>query len=153
MNNSSTFEEQLSIHGRIIYTNVGDSMLPFIKQGRDVLIIERASSALKKYDVPLYKRDSGQYVLHRIHKVRQDGYVLCGDNRAFRESGVKDGQIIGVLTGIIRGDKKIMRDSFLFKLYAHLGCDTYFIRYILHKFTALFRRIFKLGGGRKNGGK
>ena len=34
MNNTSTFEEQLALHGRIVYTNVGDSMMPLIKQGK-----------------------------------------------------------------------------------------------------------------------
>ncbi|MGN1202403.1 MAG: S24/S26 family peptidase, partial [Eubacterium sp.] len=70
--NKSTFEEEIRRNGTIIYTNVGDSMLPFIKQGRDVLVISRAEGRLKRYDVPLYKRDSGQYVLHRILKVREN---------------------------------------------------------------------------------
>ncbi len=142
MNNSSTFEEQLRVHGRIIYTNVGDSMMPFIKQGRDVLIIEKTDGNLKKYDVPLYKRPTGQYVLHRIHRIDKDGYVTCGDNRSFLERGIKREQIIGVLVGVIRGEKEITRESFAFKFYAHLGCDAYFIRYIIHKFRALFRRVF-----------
>ena len=49
----------------MIYTNVGDSMYPTI-QPRDLLVIEAVSGPLKVGDVPLYKRDSGQYVLHRI---------------------------------------------------------------------------------------
>ena len=76
----STFEEQLAQNGRLIYTNKGSSMLPLIREGRDLLIIEPVHGRLKKYDVPLYKRDSGQYVLHRILKVRSDDYVICGDN-------------------------------------------------------------------------
>lgn len=77
----STFEEEISHTGKLIYTNVGDSMMPLIRQNRDLLIIEKVSGRLKKYDVPLYKRDSGQYVLHRIIKVHKDDYVICGDNR------------------------------------------------------------------------
>ena len=153
MNKPSSFEEQLRLHGRIIYTNVGDSMEPFIKQGRDILIIERKSGTLGRYDVPLYKRASGQYVLHRIHKVKEDGYVVCGDNRAWRERGVTDDQILGVLVGVIRDGKEIKRESSAFKYYAHLGCDTYFIRYVIHKFKALVRRIFGKRGGVKNDGK
>ncbi|MBO5907453.1 MAG: S24/S26 family peptidase [Clostridia bacterium] len=142
MNNPSTFEQQLDEHGRIIYTNVGDSMMPFIKQGRDVLVIEKREGALKKYDVPLYKRPSGQYVLHRIHKVTDKGYVTCGDNRASRERYVLPEQVIGVLTAVIRDGREIADKSFAFKLYAHLGCDGYFIRFALGKIRALFRRIF-----------
>ena len=77
----ATFEEEIEKNGRLVYTNVGDSMRPLIRQGRDLLIIEKPQGRLRKYDVPLYKRDSGQYVLHRILKVRDSDYVICGDNR------------------------------------------------------------------------
>ena len=97
-----TFEEIIRRDGRLVYTNVGDSMLPLIRQGRDLLVIEKTSGRLKKYDVPLYKRDSGQYVLHRILKVRQEDYVICGDNRWRREYGITDRHIIGVLTAVVR---------------------------------------------------
>lgn len=86
----STFEEQLEKNGRLIYTNVGDSMWPLIRQGKDLLVIEPVHGRLRKYDVPLYKRDSGQYVLHRILEVRRDDYVICGDNRSRKEYGITD---------------------------------------------------------------
>ena len=73
----STFEEQLDKCGKLIYTNVGDSMMPLIRQDKDLLIIEKPKGRLKKYDVPLYRRDSGQYVLHRILEVRKNDYVIC----------------------------------------------------------------------------
>ena len=31
-----TFEEEIERSGRLIYTNVGDSMLPLIRQDRDM---------------------------------------------------------------------------------------------------------------------
>ena len=61
--NKSSFEEILKDEGRLVYSNVGMSMQPLIRQGRDLLIIERTAGRLKKYDVPLYKRDNGQYVM------------------------------------------------------------------------------------------
>ena len=64
--NKSTFENEINRSGKLVYTNVGDSMKPLIRQGKDLLIIEKADGRLKKYDVPLYRRDSGQYVLHRF---------------------------------------------------------------------------------------
>lgn len=77
----STFEQELAKNGKLIYYNVGDSMLPLIRQGRDLLeIVPKPAGRLHRYDVPLYRRSSGQYVLHRILKVRPQDYVLCGDN-------------------------------------------------------------------------
>jgi hypothetical protein len=35
----TTFEEEIEKNGRLVYTNVGDSMRPLIRQGRDLLII------------------------------------------------------------------------------------------------------------------
>ena len=104
----SSFEEEIQRSGYLLYRNVGDSMLPLIRQGRDLVLISRKPEGrLNKYDVPLYKRDSGQYVLHRILKVRKDDYMICGDNRWQRETGITDRHIIGVLTAVIRDGKQL----------------------------------------------
>ena len=88
----------------MIYTNVGDSMEPVIREG-NLLIIEAVKKPLKVGDVPLYKRDSGQYVLHRIVKIRRGEYTMKGDNRTVLENGITESHIIGVLTGIVRDGK------------------------------------------------
>lgn len=124
----TTFEDELALHGRLVYTNVGDSMEPLIRQGRDLLIIEKPQGRLKKYDVPLYKRDSGQYVLHRILKVRREDYVICGDNRRSKEYGITDRHIIGVLTGMVRNGKELSVSDWRYRLYVHLWCDFFWVR-------------------------
>lgn len=127
--NKSTYEEQLEQHGTLVYTNVGDSMLPLLRQKRDLLIIgKRPEGPCKKYDVVLYKRPSGQYVLHRILKVGRDGYVICGDNRRRREFDVPDDWIFGILTGVVRDGKKVDLTSFRYRFYVHLWCDFFWIR-------------------------
>ena len=37
----STFEEEIAHNGFLLYRNVGDSMLPLIRQGKDLLLIAR----------------------------------------------------------------------------------------------------------------
>ncbi len=113
---NSTFEDVIKKQGRLVYTNVGDSMYPFIRP-RDLLVIEKAEKPLKKYDVPLYKRDSGKYVLHRIIKVKNGEYRICGDNRPFVERGITDKHIIGVLTEIIREGQTISVYSSDYRFY------------------------------------
>lgn len=95
------FEDVIAERGRLVYTNVGDSMFPIIREG-DLLVIEAIREPLKVGDVPLYKRDSGQYVMHRIVGIRNGKYMMKGDNRTFVEKGITDKHIIGVLTGIVR---------------------------------------------------
>lgn len=141
--NKSTFEEEIEKSGKIIYTNVGDSMMPFIRQGRDVLVISRAEGRLKLYDVPLYKRDSGQYVLHRILKVRENDYVICGDNRWNREYGITDRHIIGVLTGVIRNGKEIRVTDRKYRIYGHLWCDFFPVRAFIIRIRQFLKRRLK----------
>lgn len=125
----STFEEEIARNGFLLYRNVGDSMLPLIRQGRDLVLVSRKPEGrLKKYDVPLYRRDSGQYVLHRILKVRENDYVLCGDNRWRRETGITDRHIVGVLTAIVRNGQKIPVTDWRCRLYTHLWCDLFCLR-------------------------
>ncbi len=145
--NKSTFEAELEKHGQLIYTNVGDSMMPLLRERRDLLIIERPHGRLKKYDVPLYKRDSGQYVLHRIVKVRNDGYVLCGDNRCCREYGITDRHIIGVLTGFVRDGRTYSVTDWPYRLYVRVWCGLFYPRMVVLKAKSFLRR-FKKGGKR-----
>ena len=131
--NRSSFGEILARDGRLIYTNVGDSMLPLIRDGRDLLVIEPPEGRLKKYDIAFYRRDSGQYVLHRVLEVREHDYVICGDNRWNRETGVTDRHILGVLKAVIRDGREISMSDPQMKLYAHLWCDFFPARAALLK--------------------
>ena len=135
------FEDIIERDGRLVYTNIGDSMMPLIKQDRDILIIEKPNGRLKKYDVPLYKRDSGQYVLHRILKVRENDYVICGDNRYSKEYGITDRHIIGVLTAVVRNGKEIPVTDMRYRLYVHLWSDFFPIRAFILKLRSIPRRI------------
>lgn len=140
---NSTFEEEIKKHGRLLYTNVGDSMMPMLRQRHDLVIIGKPDGRLKKYDVPLYRRDSGQYVLHRILKVRENDYVLCGDNRSCREYGITDRHIIGVLTGFVRDGVTYDIADRRYRFYVHLWCDFFYIRAAVLRVKALAKQIRK----------
>ena len=142
MNNSS-FEEILDRDGRLYYTNVGDSMMPLIKQGRDLLVIVKPNGRLKKYDIPLYKRDNGRYVLHRILKVRENDYVICGDNRWSKETGITDRHIIGVLTAVVRDGKEISLDTRKYRMYTVLWCGLFPGRAFLLKVMHVWKRVWR----------
>ncbi len=85
----------------------GTSMLPLIRQGQDEVILKKPSGRLEKYDIPFYKRASGQFVLHRIVKKRKNDYVLCGDNQTAYEYGITDDMIIAVVEAIKKDGKII----------------------------------------------
>ena len=137
----ATFEEILARDGRLVYTSVGDSMRPFVRSGEDLLVIEKPTGRLKRYDVPLYRRDSGQYVLHRVLKVRPDDYVICGDNRWQRETGITDRHILGVLTGIVRNGKMISVEDPAYRRKVRLWCDLFWVRAAILWMKALPGRV------------
>ncbi len=150
----SGFEEILASDGRLVYTSVGDSMLPLIRQGRDLLVIQPKTGRLKKYDIPLYRRDSGQYVLHRVLKVCPDAYVLCGDNRWSREYGITDRHVVGVLEAVIRDGKEIPVTDWRLRLYAHLWCDLFPLRAGFLRGRVAVRRLLSVrdaAPGRRQG--
>lgn len=106
--NKTTYEQELAEKGALIYTTVGFSMRPFLRSGQDLMIIKaRGAERLRARDVVLYRRKSGKYVLHRIMAVRKDDYVLCGDNCWDLEPGIRDEQILGVLTDVVRNGERI----------------------------------------------
>lgn len=130
--NKSNYETELARHGRLVYTNVGDSMMPLLRQNRDLLVVEKKPAGpCKKYDAVLYRRPNGQYVLHRIVGIRPDGYVLCGDNRWRREYGVQDSWIFGVLTSVVRDGKEFSVMSRGYRLAVRLWTDLFWARSLI----------------------
>ncbi len=131
--NNYTFEKLLNEQGSIVYTNIGFSMMPLLRQRKDVIEIrKKAPGRCKKYDVVLYKRN-GKYILHRILKVLPEGYIIAGDHNTFLETDVTDDMILGVMTRVIRNGKSITPDNILYKMYVHLWCDVYPIRMFMLK--------------------
>lgn len=124
-----TYEDILDQYGKLVYKNIGTSMMPLLRQNRDLMVIEKKKiERCKKYDAVLYKRPNGKYVLHRIIKVRKSDYVICGDHCYRKEYGITDGQIIGVLKAVVRDGKTISVDDRKYLLYVHLWCDLFYIR-------------------------
>lgn len=81
----------------------GTSMLPLIVQGKDsVVLIE--PGLLSKGDIVLYQRKSGQYVLHRIVKIKGDNLVLCGDNQTELEYGITVSDVVAKVSGIYKNE-------------------------------------------------
>ena len=129
-------EEIIQRDGFVLEMTVGDSMEPMLKNRQNPIVIERVTERPKKHDVVLYKRDSGQYVLHRIVKVRPNDYAIRGDNRLNTEYGVCDRHIIGVLKGYYIGER-----------YVDCATDKEYKRYVSSlKYKYLARKAKELFG-------
>ena len=83
-------------------------MLPLIREGIDSVILSPLTEKIMPGDVILYKRDSGQFVLHRVMHVSGDQYTMCGDNQVVFEKGILRKHMIALVTGIIRDNQEII---------------------------------------------
>lgn len=98
--NVKTIEEVLLATGKYIGPTVGTSMLPMLKNRRDTIVVKAKTERLKPLDVALYKRGN-LYILHRVLKVTDTGYIIRGDNCYYDEI-VPEEDVIGVLTEFFR---------------------------------------------------
>lgn len=120
----------------------GISMLPLIRQGMDTVCLSSPPPKLKKYDIALYQRENGKYVLHRVVGVG-DTYTFIGDNQFVLEKGITPGQIIAVCTAFTRNGKKYSADSPMWRAYAVFW---HYSRFPRRVFRAVKRRAAKLFG-------
>lgn len=144
--NKSTFEAQLDRHGSFTYRNTGVSMMPLLKQGRDLFTVRKKKSGerLKKYDVALYRRGE-QYVLHRVLKLVDGGYVIRGDNCLYMEN-VREKDVIGVMTAYVRKGKPHSVHDKVFKRYTRRMLLFSPIRIFIGKSKLKLKRLIKGSG-------
>ena len=136
------FRQKLAQGGRVRFGPKGVSMLPMIRQGIDTVELGPLPEKLKKFDLPLYQRRDGQYVLHRIVKV-EDTYTCIGDNQFQLEKGLTHDQMIGVVTALYRGEKRWEADCWQYKLYCRVWHYTRFPRKCWRGLRARVLRLFK----------
>lgn len=134
--------EQLSLGQSVKFSPRGVSMLPMLRQGVDSVVLSPLPQQLKKYDIPLYKRENGSYVLHRVIKVGEH-YTLMGDNQFVKEEGISHSQLIGVVTAFYRGDKKYSTDNVLYRGYCVLWCAVRPARHFAKRCIRRIGRCFK----------
>ena len=120
----------------------GISMLPMLRQGIDNVILSPVPEKLKKYDLPLYRRSNGQFVLHRIVEAG-DTYTCVGDNQFVLEPGLRHEQMIALVTAFTRGDKLISVTDFRYRVYCVFWHYTRPLRHFWRRGIAFLRRHLK----------
>jgi len=138
---SDLIDEVLDSGGEFTLYPKGTSMRPLIRQGSDAVVLIKAKQKLKRFDIPLYIRSNGQYVLHRVIKIFKNGtYGICGDNQFLIEKGIKDSQIKGVICAVIRDGKRINTSNTRYKIYVLIWCFMP-LRHLLLKTRSLLYKV------------
>ncbi len=125
-----TIREYLDAHGVLVYHFSGTSMLPMLRQKKDLVMVRKYDGqGLHKYDVALYDRGNGKkYVLHRVVEVGDGCYTFLGDNCYNKEVRIPESAIVGVLEAFYRGGKKIEASDPFWKAYGKVWYALYPVR-------------------------
>ena len=139
----NSIEESLRENGMHVSTTSGYSMMPMLKDRRDrIVLCSVGDQPLHRYDLPLYKRPDGKYVLHRIIKVCDGYYIIRGDNTYVNEK-IPFEWVIGYVTEFYRKGRHISTDSRVYRYYAAFWHFIYPVRLLKRKIRLLLGRIWR----------
>lgn len=139
----SSLGDELLKKGFVVSPTVGDSMYPLLLTRRDHVVIRRIDKReLRKYDLPLYQRPDGKYVLHRIIKVDDGFYYTRGDNRCGLEKVPKE-WVIGYTEKIFHNGKYIESDNVGYKIYVNVWGIIYPVRWVFMKGKRFLGKLFR----------
>lgn len=134
--------EKLDMGGKVTFSPKGTSMQPMLRDGMDVVTLKKPNDRLHLFDVALFKRESGEYVLHRVVDFDNDGcYVFCGDNQFKHEHGIKSKNIIAIVDAFCRKGKVYSVQSFIYRAYENFWYYTKPIRYIYRILSNSAKRV------------
>lgn len=141
-------EEVLLREGKYVGPTVGISMLPMLKERRDTIVVRPKTEKLKPLDVALYHRGDA-YVLHRVLRQTEMGYIIRGDN-CYTDEIVPEEDVFGVLTEFFQKNKHVLCTDAKYLRYARRRIKTYRFRrfFVLTKgrVKSLIKRVLKLFG-------
>lgn len=127
----TTIADQILRDGYVLTHSMGVSMRPMLTQQTEQLLIEKLTAQPQENDVVLYRRSSGQYVLHRVIRVRKEYYLIRGDNCYGKPEKVGSCSCIGILKGFYRGKHYIdCKKSKGYKAYVLLWRLSYPVRFL-----------------------
>ncbi len=132
---------ELTQEGKRVCTVVsGGSMLPFLSGGRDSVYLEKPAEKLRKGDVVLFRRDNGDYVLHRIKAIKDGSFYLVGDRQYAVEGPVKAEQIQAVAVGAKRRGRELTQKSPVWIFYSKIWINMVCLRPFLFSVADFFRK-------------
>lgn len=134
--------ERLACGQSVRFSPSGISMLPMLRQGMDSVVLSPVTGRLRKYDLPLYQRENGKYVLHRIIEAGET-YTCMGDNQFLREYGVRQEQLVAVVTAFYRGGRIWSVDALPYRIYCRFWHTSRPLRHLWQRGIGCLKRHLK----------
>ncbi len=114
-------------------TIFGTSMEPFLIDKRDKIYFRKTEDPIKKGDMVFYQRKTGEYVMHRVLKVRKHQYYLAGDHQTFLEGPIEAQQIFAKVISVERAGVWLTEKDRLWKFYAGWWRRLFWVRKVGNK--------------------
>ena len=133
-------QESLAAGKTVQFMPRGVSMLPMVHPGVDSVTLSPAPKQLHRYDLPLYQRANGQYILHRVVKAEGSTYTCIGDNQFVTEPGVTHDQVIALVTAFTHKGKQVSVTSFGYQAYCRFWCWSRSLRYFVLRAKGWLKR-------------
>lgn len=125
----------------------GNSMSPFMIHERDTILLKKPEFPLKKGTMAFYRRKTGQYVMHRICKVKDGKYYFVGDAQTAVEGPLEAEQIFAVVCGVKRKGRLEKPGTFWWEFFEHIWLWVRPLRPFLRKMYSIVIRTVKMPGG------
>ena len=141
---SPVMQSCMEAGSEVILTVTGNSMRPYLKHQRDQVVLAKCDPHhLQIGDVPLYRRQDGRFVLHRIVGLGASTYTMCGDAQTEKEYAVPADCILAVATGFYRRGKFVSCTAFQYQAYRRFWMAAFPVRPLLLRLDSLARRAVR----------
>lgn len=133
------------VGGTFPLTVTGSSMIPFLAPSRDAVILSKpsGSTAPKRGEIKLFRRDSGDYILHRIYKVTAEGLYFTGDAQTVVEGPIPAASVCADVFAVRRQGRLLTRKNFTWLVYSGLWLYLRPARPCIMKIYSRVKNIFK----------
>lgn len=120
----------------------GDSMRPTLKPRRDAVILTKIESwPPKRGTILFFRRKTGEYVLHRVLRVKDGACTINGDAQQWTEGPVTQEMAIAQEAAIMRKGRLIDADDKKYRTYVRLWRLTRPIRWPMFAAWRLLKKI------------
>ena len=141
---SDRIEQELLAGKTILINTRGGSMRPLLREGKTQVLISPLQGPLKIGDLPLVRLKPGLYRLHRLVAAEGELLYTLGDHCTEAETVTAD-QVLGVVTEIWRGSRKIQLSGPGYRLYRWIWLHTQATRILLLRLRGRLVKLIKGG--------
>lgn len=125
-------------------TVTGNSMNPFLKEGRDSVELSKTSfPEIRRGDIVLIQRTNGIYVLHRVYQKRKECFFMVGDAQQWIEGPLYPEQLVAKVASVRRKGREIRCTNIVWILLSWVWLRLRIFRYKIFKVNTFIRKVIR----------